>query len=236
MYSMQYGRAFGFMTDEPGWLGKFIIAAFIPLVPVVGPLLILGYGFEITRRVIKNETPVLPEWSDFGDYLKKGFLTAVVWTAYLLPFAIIVACLNAPAAILMQSRDGSQALTGETLALCGSCLVMLVLVFASLLIPAALGHFAARGSLGSAFQLGDLAVLIRTKPAVYLVSALLLGLLALVLLPIGFLLCVIGMFVGAAFVNIAAAHLFGQAYRVAASEAGLIPAPASAATPVPQNL
>jgi hypothetical protein len=223
MHSMEYGKAFAFMTDEPDWVTKFLIAAFMPLVPLVGPFLLLGYAFEITRRVIKNEKPTLPDWADFGDYLKKGAVTMIIWVVYSLPFALLVACLNVPTVVLMQNDDATLRLAGQALGFCGSCLAILFGIFANLVIPAAIGHSAARGSLGAAFQLGDIATLVRTKPAIYLVIAIILGVLSVVLLPIGFLLCVVGIFVFVAYINIAAAHLYGQAYRVTAIESGLMP-------------
>lgn len=229
MHSMEYGKAFAFMTDEPEWVSKFLIAAFIPLVPIVGPFLILGYAFEITRRVIRNETPTLPNWTDFGDYLKKGAVALIIGVVYSLPFALLLACLNGPSVYLVQSSDSSLRLAGQGLAVCGSCLGLIFIVVANLLIPAAIGHSAARGSLGAAFQLSDIATLIRTKPAIYLVIAIILSILALILMPIGFLLCVVGMFVVLAFINIAAAHLYGQAYKVAAIESGLMPVAEAAA-------
>jgi hypothetical protein len=229
MISMQYGKAFGFMTDEAGWTGKYLIAAFSLLVPIVGPFLLLGYGYEITRRVIAGESPVLPEWSDFGDYLKKGIAAAAIWAIYSLPFILLSGCLNTPAYVLLRASDNYQQLAGELLALCGGCLALVLLLALNLLGPAALAHSAARGSLGAAFQLGDVVHIVRTKPAVYLMAALLLGLLNLALLPIGFMLCVIGMFPVLAFGSITAAHLHGQAYRVAASEAGLFTVPLSPA-------
>jgi len=223
MHSMEYGKAFAFMTDEPDWVTKFLIAAFMPLVPLVGPFLLLGYAFEITRRVIKQETPTLPDWADFGDYLKKGAVTMIIWVVYTLPFVLIVGCLNIPTIVLMQNSDATAQLAGQALGFCGGCLGILFGIFANLVIPAAIGHSASRGSLGAAFQLGDIATIVRTKPAVYLVIAIIITLLSFILLPIGFLLCVVGVFVFAAFINIAAAHLYGQAYRVAAVESGLMP-------------
>ncbi len=227
MHSMEYGKAFAFMTDEPEWVTKFIIAAFMPLVPLVGPFLILGYAFEITRRVIKGETPQMPDWTDFGDYLKKGAVAAIIWVVYTLPFALLVACLNAPAAFLLQNNDQSMQFVGQGLLACSSCLAFVFVILAGLIIPAAIGHSAARGSLGAAFQLGDIATVLRTKPAIYLVVAILLSVLSTILLPLGFLLCVVGMFVVLAFLNIVAAHLYGQAYRVAALEGGILTMPES---------
>ena len=42
-----------------------------------------------------------------------------------------------------------------------------------------------------------------------------------VLSLLGLLLCGVGIFLAAAFINLAASHLYGQAYRVVAAEAGL---------------
>ncbi len=218
---MEYGKAFAFFTDESDWYKKFLIAAVVPIIPILGGFVLAGYGLEITRRVIKGETPLLPEWNDFGVYLKNGFFVAVIGFIYSLPAILFSACLNGPA-IALQTQDNSSMQTmGAVLAACGGCLVSILSIAAALLLPPAIGRFAATGQFGEALKLGDVFKLFRTKPGVYIISALLIGIAAMIVVPLGFALCGVGIFVAVAFINLAAAHLYGQAYRVAAAEAGL---------------
>src|SRR3990172_4870815 len=95
MNTMEYGTAFTYPQQDADWLKKWLIMAFVPLIPVVGGFLVLGYMVEIMRRVIKGETPVLPEWTDFGEYLKKGFMGFVVALVYAFPVIPPAICLCA---------------------------------------------------------------------------------------------------------------------------------------------
>lgn len=218
---MEYGKAFAFFTDENDWIKKFLVAAIIPIIPILGGFVLAGYGLEITRRVIKGQTPVLPEWNDFGEYLKNGFFVAVIGFLYSLPAILFSACLNGPAIALQTQGDNALQTAGTVLAICGGCVVMLFSLVAVLLLPAAIGRFAATGQFSSALKLSDVFKLFRTKPGVYIISAILIGVVALVLSLLGLLLCGVGIFLAAAFINLAASHLYGQAYRVVAAEAGL---------------
>jgi hypothetical protein len=221
MNSMEYGKAFSFFTEDSEWVKKFLIAAIMPIIPIVGGFVLAGYGLEITRRVIKNETPVLPEWSDFGEYLKNGFFSFVIGFIYSLPIILVSICFNGPSIALQTQNDNNLQLTGSILMICGGCLISVLALAASLLIAPALGRFADTGQWTSALRVGEAFALLRTKPGVYLISGILIGVAALVLVPLGFVLCGVGIFLAATFINLAASHLQGQAYRVAAAEAGL---------------
>ncbi len=221
MPAMEYGKAFTYLSQEKEWIQKLLIAALMPLIPIVGPLLLVGYALEITRRVSAGEASVLPDWNHFGDYLKKGFFEIIVRLVYALPVIISAACLNVPAGVLIENEDSALQIVGYVLAACGGCLLTLTLTWFALLLPAATARLAATGQLGAAFHVGEVFELVRTKPGVYIILTLLLIVAGTILVPLGLLACGVGVLVAAAFIHLASAHLYGQAYRVAAAEAGL---------------
>ena len=70
---MDIGRAFGYVFDDDRWITKILIAAAILLAGIaffwlllipafLAAFLLNGYGLEITRRVIRGDAQVLPEW------------------------------------------------------------------------------------------------------------------------------------------------------------------------------
>ena len=89
---MNFGNAFTFAFQDSEWLKKVGIAAAIFLIPVIGPIIAMGWGLEITRRVINNQTDLLPDWSDFGGYVSKGFQAFVVTLVFSLPYLLISVC------------------------------------------------------------------------------------------------------------------------------------------------
>jgi Protein of unknown function (DUF4013) len=221
MITMEYGKAFAFITDDNEWIKKFLVAALMPIIPLIGGLVLLGYSFEITRRVIKNLTPALPEWNDFGEYLKNGFFAGLITFIYILPVALLSACLNVPAIVLQTADDSTIQTIGLVVVSCGTCILLALSMITTLLIPPALGRFADTGQWTSALRIGDIVSLLRAKPGVYIISMILITVAGLVLLPLGLLLCGVGIFLVVAFLNLVAAHLHGQAYRVAAAEAAM---------------
>ena len=74
------------------WIKKIAIAALFVLIPFIGPLFLAGWGLEITRRVIKEDPEPLPGWSNFGNYLVKGFQLIIIGFVYALPIILIQAC------------------------------------------------------------------------------------------------------------------------------------------------
>ncbi|HLB47072.1 MAG TPA: DUF4013 domain-containing protein [Anaerolineales bacterium] len=225
MNTMEYGTAFTYPQQDADWLKKWLIMAFVPLIPVVGGFLVLGYMVEIMRRVIKGETPVLPEWTDFGEYLKKGFMGFVVALVYALPVILLAICMYAVQfGIALAAGNADSDSTVRTLgtvtsviSVCFGCLIFLFALALAVLLPAALGRFAATGEMGAGLRLGEVFNLVRAKPGVYIIVALLAGLATSVLMSVGTIIPCCGTLVGAAYGQLAAAHLYGQAYRVATS-------------------
>jgi hypothetical protein len=222
---MEYGKAFTYPQQDPNWIKKFVIGGLLYFVPVVGQLLVAGYGLEITRRVIENDPQLLPEWTDWGNLFKKGLYVLVVGLVYALPILLIGLCLGAPMGIAIStlgsssSSDNSGTL-GTVISVayaCMSCLIFLYAIFMGVVLPAAMGRVAATGQLGAAFKFGEVIALVRSKLGIYfivmLVSALAIGLLS----SLGSVACGIGAAFGAAYGLLVSAYLHGQAYLAPAT-------------------
>lgn len=222
MNEMEYGKAFTYPQQDEKWLVKWLIMSFAPLIPIAGGFLTLGYSIEIARRVIKGETPTLPEWSDFGDFLKKGFMAFVVGLVYVLPIIIVAICSAVPQVALASLDDGSGTMTtlGGVIGVCFGCLAAILGLAVGLLLPAALGKLAVTGEIGPALRVGEVFALVRSKPAVFLIILLISGLATSVLMSVGSIVCGVGAFAGAGYAQLATAHLWGQAYRAASPGSG----------------
>lgn len=212
---MEYRRAFVFPQQDPAWVKKWAIAGALSLVPVVGQILIAGYGVAIARRVINGASDSLPEWSDFGDYARQGLSTLVIGLVYFLPLIVVSLCLAVPIAVVsaVSIRDSG----GEqVLGLLGGCLGLFALVYsllAGMALMAALGRYAAGGELGAALNVGEVLRLVRAKPGLYLMVLLVGGLGQFVLSLLGVIACAVGAAWGGAYAQLAQAHLIGQAQR-----------------------
>src|SRR5690606_15427810 len=84
-----------FFLDDPEWIKKVLLAALISLIPLVGSLMLLGWGLAVTRNAYEGVDTPLPDWSDLGGYLVRGvtaWVGALIWA---LPVIILTFCLIA---------------------------------------------------------------------------------------------------------------------------------------------
>jgi hypothetical protein len=216
---MEYGKAFTYPQQDSNWVLKWGIAGAVSLIPVVGQLLVAGYGVEVSRRVIAGDPQPLPEWSDWAGFLRKGFGVLVIGLVYLLPLIVLAVCAAVPAAVIsvIQSNSGSSPdWMGQAGGIVGACLGCFGAVYglvAGLMLQAAIGRYAATDQIGAALRVGEIWNLMRAKPGMFLIVILLAGLAQFLLTSLGSIACVIGAVWGGAYAALITAHLIGQAYR-----------------------
>jgi hypothetical protein len=94
---MNIERGFKFVFQEKNWLAKVVVGGLMILFSfLIIPLLIyLGYLIEVTKRVIKSEEQLLPDWDNIGRKISNGFKFLVVIIVYLIPLFLLLA-LSAP--------------------------------------------------------------------------------------------------------------------------------------------
>ncbi len=224
---MDFGKAFTFVFDDEEWIKKIGVAGLISLIPFIGTIIVAGWGFEVIRRVIREDPEPLPDWSDFGGYLVHGFLVVVIGFVYALPLILIQGCSLGFIPFLENADQEAITAVVSVATACFSCLVLLYSVFLGVVLPAAVGRYADEGEFGAAFRFGKVFSLVRNNLgsfALVFLGNLLAGLVA----SLGVILCVIGVLFTSAYAAVVGGHLTGQAYRKAAagqlSEAEAVPA------------
>lgn len=211
---MNFASAFSFPFQDPDWLKNITIVTLISLIPVIGQLFLLGWALDITRRVIHNETDLVPDL-DFGVQLMDGFRVWVASIVYALPIFVV----TIPLAILGGSAgDKPDQATLQTMTgIAGAFSGLIVTAYAILLaffLPAAYGNIAAKGELSAGLRFKEVFALVRAAPGSYLIGilgAMVTGLIA----PLGLILCIVGAFLMATYYSMVAAHFYGQAYNEA---------------------
>lgn len=228
---MDVGKSFAFVFEDKDWFVKILIGAAILLIgilffwlllipPLLAAALLMGYGVEITRRVIRGNPLVLPEWENWGALLVDGLKVIVIGIVYALPAIVIGACLGIPAWILSDGGQTAQAL--------GCLLGLPILAWAivlSVVLPAAIATFADTGDLSDAFRFGNVLHLVRGHLGTYLITFLM-SWVALLIGKLGTIFCGVGWFATIPYSMIVTGHLYGQAYVVARGQAVQPPAPA----------
>ena len=219
---MNINRAISFIFDDQEWLKKIAIGALISLIPIVGGFVLMGWALEITRRIIKNEPETLPEFTDFGELLSKGFKVFVVQLAYFFPIILLFICgylvSFAGMAGLGQNTDISSELLGSSAALvmvCVTCITIPLLFLSGIASQVARGRLADTGMLSQALNLREVVRITKAGLGKYLLAFLMVFLAAMILSPIGGLLCGIGALFTTALISAFDSHLVGQAYKFA---------------------
>jgi len=213
---MDFGKAFSFVFEDEDWVKKIAVGGLISLIPVIGIFLVLGWGVEITKRVINGDAEVLPDWSDFGGYLSRGFMVFVIAFLIFLPVILVQSC-GSGLPFLTESYD-QEALTTAmwVLSACFTCITILYSIVAYMILPAAVARYAVTGKFGAAFKLGEIFKVVRNNLGTY-AMVLLGGILASMVASLGTIACVIGVLFTTVYSFAINGHLWGQAYKVSGS-------------------
>ncbi len=223
---MEFGKAFSFAFEDPDWLKKLGIGALLMIIPIIGWLVVAGWGIEVTRRVIQHDPQPLPDWSDFGGYLVKGLQVFVIGFVYALPVILVNACQQGITVFGQQgnsSSDQTMLTVLMVVGICFGCVSFIYSIFLGFVLPAALGSFAATGQMGAGFRFAEVFGLVRAAPVAYLLT-LLGGFIASLIASLGLIVCIIGVLFTAVYATTINAHLYGQAYNEATAARGLKPA------------
>jgi hypothetical protein len=221
---MDFGRAFGFVFDDEEWPTKILIAGaillggilffWLLLIPLILAIaLLIGYSFQVTRRVIHGDPQPLPAWDNWGDLIADGLKVIVIVIVYALPLIVISACLGVPTAILRDSQSAVRVF-GVLFGAAVGLIDFLWIIAMSLLLPAAIGLYADEDDLGAAFRFGDVVALVRGHFGTYLLT-LVMSWVANFAGGLGAIFCGIGLFVTRPYGFVVTGHVYGQAYLVA---------------------
>ncbi len=220
---MDIAKSFTYVFDDERWVTKLLIAAGILLVGVLLGILIIpailagallaGYGVEITRRVIRGQSPILPEWDNWGDLIVDGLKVWVIGIVYGLPIILIGLCLGAPAAIIAEDAPEFS----QLLSVFSSCINLLWGVVMAFFMPAAVARFVAKDDLGAAFQFRDVFNLVRDNFTTYLLVAIMTWVAGFIG-GLGVIICGLGWLVTAPYASFVTNHLYGQGYLEATGQ------------------
>lgn len=206
---MEFKRALTYPLNDPDWLVKMLIAAAMNLVPLAGPLFLLGYYRELYLKLSREGDSRLPEWERFGDFIIDGLKLLAVSLVYMLPLLLFYLAFFLMMFALLMSSGSSE-------------MVLLIIVFAipftlyflyvMTIQPAMLVIYFETGSIASALKPNLHWRLIRGWGASYWL-ALIMTHVYYFLSIFGILLCLIGVYATMAWAGFAFIHLIAQCQR-----------------------
>jgi hypothetical protein len=222
---MDVGRSFSFVVDDKDWAVKILIAAgillggillsWLLLIPLIlAAALLTGYALEITRRVIRGDAQLLPEWNDWGALIADGLKVIVIGIVYALPMIAVAVCVGVPAGLLGESNSSAAVALSNLFSGLLTVASLAWGIFLAFVLPAAIGFFADTGEMASAFRFGEVLALVRRNLSTYLVTVLM-SWVALIVGGLGKLACGVGWLATFPYAHMVIGHLTGQAYLVA---------------------
>lgn len=224
--TVDFGRCFTFVTEDPEWIKKVLIGGAFALLSaiLIGIPFVLGYFGRTLRNVAAGAPRPLPEWDDLGGLFGEGLQLAAVYLLHVLGALAAVAALGClaltPAMLAGGLRAGDLHGPSEAIgALSGLALVavygfgMLVSLAVALYVPSALARAAMHGSIGEGFAWRQNVAFIRANLGNYLLS-LVIYLVAGFAAQFGALLCCVGLFPAAFWSYMVAAAALGGTIRL----------------------
>jgi hypothetical protein len=221
--SVDFGRSFTFVGEDPDWIKKILIGGVFTLAcsVLVGIPFVLGYFSRTLRNVVAGEPRPMPEWDDLGGIFNEGLRLTAVSLVYALGAVAIVAALGCVviAPVMILSGGGGRHLPDVFGVLGGLGIVgvygLLMLVSLALYVymPAALARAAMRGTVADGFAWRDILGFITANLANYLITVVI-YLLAHFLAQFGVLLCCVGVFPAAFWSQMVLAVALGQTVRL----------------------
>jgi hypothetical protein len=222
--SVDFGRSFTFVTEDPEWVKKILIGGAFTLACalLVGIPFVLGYFSRTLRNVVAGEPRPMPDWDDLGGIFNEGLRLTGVYLIYTLGFVVVLAALGCVVALPFMALSGSGHDASEVLGMLGGLgivglygLVMVVSLALGVYLPAALARAALRGAVADGFAWREILGFIRANLGNYLIS-LVIYLLASFLAQFGVVLCCVGIFPAAFWGYMVLAVALGQTVRLSA--------------------
>ena len=213
---MNFGLSFSYVFKDEEWFKKIGITALVGLIPVIGQLIVAGWGIKITKNVIEGkEEYALPDL-DFGADLGRGFMAAVISLIYGLPVALLTGISGA----LFGFGGSAEDATVTFLLIAGGCLGLIALLLGILiafLSAAAIANYAAKGEFSAAFKFKELFAMLKKSFVSWLLVVVGYLLAMTFIAPLGAIACGIGALLTAVYAVAIYSHLLGQAYNQSAS-------------------
>ncbi len=214
---MRYFRAYGFIFDSPQWLTTLLIGIVCMFVPVVGPMVFMGYLYDVIEALHRDPEQVYPPF-DFNrllDYLVRGVWPFLVQLVVMLPLMLLLMVFVAiPIALAV-------CLTGEEpSAVVWICIAVASLMVAAgiILIPLVTIPMSLRAGLAQDFGAGFSVAFVRDFIARVWLESILTQLFMLVTAPLlavmGMAVFCIGQYPAQVWIICAGTHLHYQLYEL----------------------
>lgn len=230
--SIDFGRCFTFVTEDPNWVTKILVGGLFALLTtvLVGIPFMVGYWARTLKNTVAGVRHPLPEWDDLGGIFSDGMRLVGVYLVYALGLALVMGVLGcvvmAPFIALGSAGgmdEGPEALFAALGGLGMLVFYLLIFVFAivaGVYLPAAMGRAALRESFSEGFAWREILGFIRANLGNYAL-AIIVYLVASFISQFGMILCCVGIFPAAFWSYEILAYALGETVRIGGGASAL---------------
>jgi hypothetical protein len=231
---VEYLRVFSYVFESPHWLTTILIGGLcyfaqqlLPVIGIVGPLLFLGYQFEVTEALLRNKGASYPEFDfdRFSDYLMRGLWPLLVYLAIavmtIIPVSIVCLGMFGAAAAVSGAVDKDVApLVVVAVMLMCFLITMIIGVVVSLFATPMMLRAGLMQQFGEAFKFGWAKDFVGRTWKEMILFWLFMMVAYLVLAPLGLVMFCVGIFAVAALFTMANGHIYYQLYALYLARGG----------------
>jgi len=235
---LQYIYAYQYIFESGNWFLNLLMGALAWLstqvVPVIGPLVYLGYQYEIVDHLHRNRTMPYPDFdfNRFGDYLGRGappFVVGLIFGLLMIPLLLVVSFVGITAvpvtAALMSDADVAEpwiAVVSIGLTLLFIALGCLLIIAVSLLTGPMSLRAGLSGNIGEGFNFGFVFDFLRRMWLEMALAYLWLTVVGTLLYFVGLLFFCVGAYPAVAWSHLASAHMNWQLYELYLDRGGMV--------------
>lgn len=210
--SIDYLEAFSFIFENPNWVVNVLLLTLMQLLPIVGPMVIIGYEAEMAgkKAIGRTRTYADFDFNRFGEYLMRGlwiFLVAMLGSIPLIPVYLLMIGV----VLVAQQAIGDEAVL---LMLLMYPLMMVVMLLVGIILQPMMIRVGFRNDLGSAFDWAWIRDFIGKMWVDQLVGSFVIFLLGFLVAMVGLLFFCVGVYPAAVIGQLAWWHFLMQLYQV----------------------
>ncbi len=221
---MNIERGFKFVFQEKNWLAKIVVGGLMILLSflIIPMLIYYGYLVEVTRRVIKGEEQLLPDWDNIGHKILNGFKILVVILVYLLPpiLLLVLSVFFKMEFNGFKSREIVAMLNSGDISWLFLLSAFIYIILFYLALPFIIGKYAENESLNDAFAFSEVLKMLRDNFG-DAVIVFLLSVFVSLLASLGFVFFFIGIIFTGFWANVVVYYLYGELYLKATRKIGI---------------
>ena len=223
---LQYMRMYQYIFENPNWMMNILLPALCGLIPVIGPLVLLGYQYEVVIALLGTGGLRYPDFdfNRFVDYLLRGlwpFLVQLIASVILVPLYLVLVI---PMMLLMGAAGGAGDDAAPIIFLVGMAIFMVVIFAVAMLLAFILMPMQLRAGLtadfAQGFNFGWAMSFVKKTWVEILLGLLFLMFTSMVLGILGALACYIGIFFVMPLIFLAQAHFLYELYLLFLSRGG----------------